>query len=154
VGYAMKPSREQQLADQGLLPLLPAPAVTPSGARCYVCFAPLDLGQPLGPQGHWDAVLHKASDELVATPGAGGAPEWSAAMQGLQRQLEGRPDVAVVDPFEAAAKVGLADEAGTPARSRSSTVEQCNAECLAAHQIRPPVIPSPPTWFFQCTGRR
>lgn len=112
VGYAMRLSREQQLAAQRLLQLLPAPARGAGG--CRVCFVPLDLARPLSEQGRIDVVLHKASDELVSGPGgagggggsSGGAPRWSEAMLALQRQLAEAPGVAVVDPFESAAKVG------------------------------------------------
>jgi hypothetical protein len=155
VGYAMKPSREQQLADQGLLPLVPQPAEActrgegakggpGAGAGCHssrgvaqlVVFMPLDLGRPLGEQGHVDAVLHKASDELVSagggggggdggggqdggggggdgSSGGGGVPRWSPAMEALKQQLAAAPRVCVVDPFDAAAKVGWAWGRGT-----------------------------------------
>lgn len=59
-----------------------------------------------GRQGHIDVLLHKASDELVRSQDGSGALTWSEAMQQLQRQLEGRPEICVVDPFMATAKVG------------------------------------------------
>jgi len=129
----MKPSREQQLSSQGLLPLLPQPA----GRRARVAFVPLDLARPLTGQGRIDVLLHKASDELVEAPGdgladgSGGsgegavgggddgsgvddaqapnasgsrAPAWSPALQRLQQQLRRRPEICVVDPFECTAK--------------------------------------------------
>ena len=129
VGYAMKASREQQLAEQGLLPLVPQPAPAQrrlssrksgsgggadGGAGCSgtgmdggvsVMFMPLDLRRPLAEQGHVDVVLHKASDELVAA-GGGAVPQWSTAMEALQCELRHMPHVCVVDPFEATAKVG------------------------------------------------
>ncbi|KAI8475821.1 MAG: hypothetical protein J3K34DRAFT_456019 [Monoraphidium minutum] len=112
VGYAMKASREQQLADQGLLPLLPQPTSAAAaaldgggGGGALVCFMPLDVSRPLDKQGAFDALLHKASDELVAGPGGGGPPAWSGAMVELRRQAEAARGLAVVDPFDAAAKV-------------------------------------------------
>lgn len=47
VGYAMKTSREQQLASQGLLPLVPQP-LGPDGG--FMCFMPIDLSRPLAEQ--------------------------------------------------------------------------------------------------------
>jgi hypothetical protein len=126
VGYAMRASREAALAAQGLLPLLPAP-VPGSSRNRTLAFAPLDLSAPLGPQlARVDAVLHKASDELVApsgnssgggSSGGGGsvggetssssarAPVWSPAIAALRGELARAPRVAVVDAFEATARV-------------------------------------------------
>ncbi|KAG2442579.1 hypothetical protein HXX76_002664 [Chlamydomonas incerta] len=59
VGYAMKASREADLAKEGLLNLVPQDGVV---------FAPLDLSQPLEAQLPFHCVLHKASDELEYGP--------------------------------------------------------------------------------------
>ena len=108
VGYAMKATRERQLAEQGLLPLLPSAAGGGGGGGARVAFMPLDLSRPLAAQGRVDAVLHKASDELVAVGGGGAAaagPAWSQPLAALQAELALRRRVCVVDPFEAAARV-------------------------------------------------
>ncbi|PNW85347.1 hypothetical protein CHLRE_03g182100v5 [Chlamydomonas reinhardtii] len=59
VGYAMKASREADLAKEGLLNLVPQDGVV---------FAPLDLSQPLESQLPFHCILHKASDELEYGP--------------------------------------------------------------------------------------
>eukprot|EP00798_Chlamydomonas_sp_ICE-L_P002437 gene2437-8761_t len=56
VGYAMKASREKELGKHSILSLVP---------KDGVCFVPVDLSRPLEEQLPLDAILHKASDELV-----------------------------------------------------------------------------------------
>lgn len=94
VGYVMKESRQLALAQQGMLPLLPAPeagaaaggdaassaagaaasaaaAAAPGGTPTAesaqpMCFVPLDLGSPLAPQlTHCDIVLQVSSGGLA-----------------------------------------------------------------------------------------
>ncbi|KAG2448349.1 hypothetical protein HYH02_006931 [Chlamydomonas schloesseri] len=122
VGYAMKASREADLAKEGLLNLVPQDGVV---------FAPLDLSQALAAQLPFHCILHKASDELeygpppspppppAAAPRAGDAadgpsaaetsllvprfgPRVRAMAEFVSRQ-GGR--VSLVDPLEATAKV-------------------------------------------------
>jgi hypothetical protein len=127
VGYVMKPSREEQLASAGLLPLLP-------GAD-GLCFMPFDVGQLTADygssnaaaaaihvatpqqqqqqqQGHIDLLLHKGSDELLS--GADGGLAWSGRLLALQAWLrqEQQQHICVVDPFENTAKVGSSSVEG------------------------------------------
>ncbi|KAK3280943.1 hypothetical protein CYMTET_11242 [Cymbomonas tetramitiformis] len=64
-GYAMKKSREFDLACRGLLPLQP---------RNGICFIPIDCERSLTDQGPFDALLHKVTDtmEVGDKPGAAG----------------------------------------------------------------------------------
>jgi hypothetical protein len=123
VGYVMKPSREEQLASAGLLPLLPG-----SDGLCFMpfdvaqlptdssrCATPRDAAAPQQQQqqqqqqweqGHIDLLLHKGSDELVSGPDGGVA--WSVRLLALQHwlQQEQQQRICVVDPLDNTAKVG------------------------------------------------
>jgi hypothetical protein len=149
VGYVMKAAREQALASQGLLHLLPVEGV---------CFMPLNVDSihhgsqyeqqhvpaAAWQQGHIDLLLHKGSDELVVLPpsdggGAAGADAaaagaeaaaavgvgWSPRLRSLQAWLAQRPHICVVDPFEHTAKVG-AWWAHTPSPSAGCSGCACN----------------------------
>ncbi|GLC44431.1 hypothetical protein PLESTB_000470400 [Pleodorina starrii] len=112
VGTAMKPSRERDLAREGLLNLVPMDGVV---------FAPLDLAHPLESQLPFHAVLHKASDELELGPGAGaeadprggggggggggGVPRFGPRVRALADFAGAHPEISLVDPLEAAGKV-------------------------------------------------
>lgn len=95
VGYVMKVSRQLALAQQGMLPLLPAaeagaeaggagsaaaPAALEAAAAVGegerpVCFVPLDLHSPLAPQlSHCDIVLQASGVGTACTAGLLGTP--------------------------------------------------------------------------------
>ncbi len=77
-------------------------------------FAPLRLESPLASQLPFHALLHKASDELVYDSGDGNngngngcrTPRFGPAVGAMAAFAAAHPLVAVVDPLEAAAKVG------------------------------------------------
>lgn len=94
VAYVMRPSREEQLSAAGLLHLLPQDGL---------CFMPFDITRLHEEQGHVDILLHKGSDELVAT--ADGAVVWSDRLLQLQKWLKDQPRICVVDSFDNTKKV-------------------------------------------------
>ncbi|GIL42891.1 hypothetical protein Vafri_730 [Volvox africanus] len=94
VGTAMKASRERDLAREGLLNLVPQDGVV---------FAPLDLSLPLDQQLPFHAILHKASDELEY--GEDGTPRFGPRVRSLGDFTLRHPEISLVDPLEAAAKV-------------------------------------------------
>ncbi|KAG8661501.1 inositol 1,3,4-trisphosphate 5/6-kinase 4 isoform X2 [Manihot esculenta] len=97
VGYIMKPSREEDFAKRGALPISP----TPNG----LIFLPLTFGLPLLSQlKHVDMVLHKATDEIVSVELSDSAESsskitYTTGMQELQRYLESHSDFFVIDPI-------------------------------------------------------
>lgn len=94
VGYVMKASREEQLSSAGLLHLLP---------QDNMCFMPFDVTRLHEDQGHIDLLLHKGSDDLVAT--ADGGVVWSDRLLKLQQWLGEQQHICVVDPFPNTRKV-------------------------------------------------
>ncbi len=118
VGYVMKESRQLALAQQGMLPLLPAPRAAPptagiapgqataagaagaaaaAGEDRFMVFVPLDLGSSLAPQlACCQLVLQKLTDCLQ--PGGGGAvaeltPD-ARALLALQQQQQAQQQAA------------------------------------------------------------
>lgn len=92
-----------------------------------ICFAPIDISQPLEAQEPFHAVLHKASDELempqrhpephsgqqlqgahsMSVRSLSARPQFSSKIKMLQSYLDQHPEVCVIDPIASAAKVGL-----------------------------------------------
>ncbi|KAI5670060.1 hypothetical protein M9H77_19913 [Catharanthus roseus] len=96
VGYVMKPSREEDFAKRGALPLCP----TANG----LMFVPLSYELPVASQlQQVDGVLHKATDEIVGVE-MGYASDnkviFSAGLQELQRCIERQTDCCVIDQFQ------------------------------------------------------
>ncbi|GLT73688.1 hypothetical protein SLA2020_455270 [Shorea laevis] len=98
VGYIMKPSREEDFAKRGALPMCP----TPNG----LMFLPLTFDLPLSLQlEDVDVVLHKATDEIVSIDLSCQAESsykitYTPGMQELQRHIECHSDCFVVDPLK------------------------------------------------------
>ena len=90
----MKGSREAQLADGGLLPIV---------ARDGVCFMPLSLSAPLKDQPPFDVLLHKLSDELQVA--RDGQLVFSDRVHKLQQFLQQHREICVVDPLQYTARV-------------------------------------------------
>ncbi|KAI3470445.1 hypothetical protein Pfo_027108 [Paulownia fortunei] len=97
VGYVMKPSREEDFAKRGAFPLCP----TQNG----LIFLPLNYELRISSQLQLvDAVLHKATDEILAVD-MGSPSEFSDKvtftrnLQELQRYIKCQLDCCVIDPF-------------------------------------------------------
>ncbi|PRW44989.1 inositol 4-trisphosphate 5 6-kinase family [Chlorella sorokiniana] len=112
VGYVMKESRQLALAQQGMLPLLPAAeagaaagstaaaesaagkAAAQAGKPAAeseqpLCFVPLDLHSSLAPQlAHCDIVLQKLTDYLEPTGGSGAVAHFTSEAQALLARLD------------------------------------------------------------------
>ncbi|CAL9076695.1 unnamed protein product [Musa textilis] len=97
IGYVMKPSREEDFAKRGALPMYP----TQNG----LIFVPLTFEIPLVSQlQDVDAVLHKATDEIVdfnphiSTHFSHGI-SFSKGMQELERFIQDHPECCMIDPL-------------------------------------------------------
>ncbi|XP_018676593.2 inositol-tetrakisphosphate 1-kinase 6-like isoform X3 [Musa acuminata AAA Group] len=97
IGYVMKPSREEDFAKRGALPMYP----TQNG----LIFVPLTFDIPLLSQlQDVDAVLHKATDEIVdfnphiSTHFSHGI-SFSKGMQELERFIQDHPECCMIDPL-------------------------------------------------------
>lgn len=77
VGYALSPRRELELLTSGALRPLP---------RLGLCALHLDWeeGESLEAQGPWDLLLHKGTDQLVASPESVLGLDFSPALARLQ----------------------------------------------------------------------
>ncbi|XP_051121309.1 inositol 1,3,4-trisphosphate 5/6-kinase 4-like isoform X2 [Andrographis paniculata] len=97
VGYVMKPSREGDFAKRGAFPMHP----TENG----LIFLPLNYDLPLAPQFQLlDAVLHKATDEILAVDmdsplGSIEQVTFTNNLQELCRHIKCHLDCCVIDPF-------------------------------------------------------
>ncbi|XP_022860141.1 inositol 1,3,4-trisphosphate 5/6-kinase 4 [Olea europaea var. sylvestris] len=97
VGYVMKRSREEDFAKRGAFPLRP----TENG----LIFLPLNYELPISYQlQQVDAILHKATDEIVAVEMVSSAEfanqiTFTRNMEQLKRYIECQPDCCVIDPF-------------------------------------------------------
>ncbi|KAJ0969359.1 hypothetical protein J5N97_022236 [Dioscorea zingiberensis] len=97
VGYLMKPSREEDFAKRGALPMYP----TQNG----LMFVPLTLELPLEFQmKEVDAVLHKATDEIISIDlrCSSGLPKgisFSSGMCELERYFQDHPECCIIDPL-------------------------------------------------------
>ncbi|KAK4480320.1 hypothetical protein RD792_013390 [Penstemon davidsonii] len=97
VGYVMKPSREEDFAKRGAFPLRP----TQNG----LTFLPLNYELPISSQlQKVDAVLHKATDEILAVDMSNSSEistnvTFTRNLQELQRNIKCQPDCCVIDPF-------------------------------------------------------
>ncbi|KAL0382644.1 UNVERIFIED_CONTAM: Inositol 1,3,4-trisphosphate 5/6-kinase [Sesamum calycinum] len=97
VGYAMKPSREEDFAKRGAFPLRP----TQNG----LIFLPLNYELPISSQLQLvDAVLHKATDEILAVDMASPSESsdrvtFTRNLQELQRYVKCQLGCCVIDPF-------------------------------------------------------
>ncbi|KAL8517951.1 hypothetical protein ACS0TY_009305 [Phlomoides rotata] len=97
VGYVMKPSREEDFAKRGAFPLCP----TQNG----LIFLPLNYELPLSSQLQLvDAVLHKATDEILAVDMSSPSEfservSFTRNLQDLQRYIKSQVDCCVIDPF-------------------------------------------------------
>lgn len=97
VGYIMKPSREEDFAKRGALPMCP----TPNG----LMFLPLTFELPISKQlEEVDVILHKATDEIVSIElnSSSESSYWigyTKGMQELQRHIENHNDCFEVDPL-------------------------------------------------------
>ncbi|XP_073122206.1 inositol 1,3,4-trisphosphate 5/6-kinase 4 isoform X3 [Henckelia pumila] len=97
LGYAMKPSREEDFAKRGAFPLCP----TQNG----LIFLPLSYVLPILPQlQEVDAVIHKATDEILAVDMSSSSEickkvTFTKNLQELQRCIECQMNCCVIDPF-------------------------------------------------------
>ncbi|KAK4436026.1 Inositol 1,3,4-trisphosphate 5/6-kinase [Sesamum alatum] len=97
VGYAMKPSREEDFAKRGAFPLHP----TQNG----LIFLPLNYELSISSQLQLvDAVLHKATDEILAVDMVSPSESsdrvtFTRNLQELQRYVKCQLDCCVIDPF-------------------------------------------------------
>ncbi|KAL2454507.1 Inositol 1 [Abeliophyllum distichum] len=97
VGYVMKRSREEDFAKRGAFPLCP----TDNG----LIFLPLNYELSISSQlQQVNAVLHKATDEIVAVEMGSSAElankiTFTRNMQELRRYIECQSDFCVIDPF-------------------------------------------------------
>ncbi|XP_073293336.1 inositol 1,3,4-trisphosphate 5/6-kinase 4 isoform X1 [Primulina huaijiensis] len=100
LGYAMKPSREEDFAKRGAFPLCP----TPNG----LIFLPFSYEIPILPQlQEVDAVLHKATDEILAVDMSSSSEicnnvTFTKNLQELQRLcrcIECQLNCCLIDPF-------------------------------------------------------
>eukprot|EP00891_Asterochloris_glomerata_P005550 jgi/Astpho2/5550/Aster-02810 len=89
VGHLMKPSRERDLASRGLLPLVPQHGIS---------FVPIDTALLLEQQGPFDALLHKATDDLVSR-GPGQLPAFSASVLALEAYCRAHPQTRIIEPL-------------------------------------------------------
>jgi len=106
VGVAMRAKRAAALAGAGMLPPLPVDGV---------CFEPLPLETPPAEWGAYDAILHKATDELEIVRRQEGSSSSSSAsvfayrfgpgIQALEAYLAAHPLCVCVDPLEQLASV-------------------------------------------------
>ncbi|KAL3838338.1 hypothetical protein ACJIZ3_022929 [Penstemon smallii] len=97
VGYVMKPSREEDFAKRGAFPWLP----TQNG----LTFLPLNYELPISSQlQKVDAVLHKATDEILAVDMSSSSEfsknvTFTRNLQELQTNIKWQPNCCVIDPF-------------------------------------------------------
>ncbi|GER53705.1 inositol-tetrakisphosphate 1-kinase [Striga asiatica] len=97
VGYVMKPSREEDFAKRGAFPLRP----TQNG----LMFLPLQYELPLTHQLKLvDAVLHKATDEILAVDMCSPSElsekvTFTSNLQELQKCMKSQPVCCVIDPI-------------------------------------------------------
>ncbi|XP_077210478.1 inositol 1,3,4-trisphosphate 5/6-kinase 4 isoform X2 [Tasmannia lanceolata] len=97
IGYIMKSSREEDFAKRGAFPMYP----TQNG----LIFVPLTFDLPLAPQlQEVDAVLHKATDEIVRIDPANfldcsEGVSFSKGIQELERYIQDHPDYCIIDPL-------------------------------------------------------
>lgn len=97
LGYAMKPSREEDFAKRGAFPLCP----TQNG----LIFLPFSYELPILPQlQEVDAVLHKATDEILAVDMSSSSEicnkvTFTKNLQELRRCIEFQMNCCVIDPF-------------------------------------------------------
>ncbi|XAR71505.1 Inositol-1,3,4-trisphosphate 5/6-kinase [Bertholletia excelsa] len=97
VGYIMKQSREEDFAKRGAFPLCP----TPNG----LIFMPITFELCISSQlQDVDVVLHKATDEIVSIEMNTSSEfvdkiTYTRGMQELERCIEQRPGICVVDPL-------------------------------------------------------
>ncbi|KZV50094.1 inositol-tetrakisphosphate 1-kinase 4-like [Dorcoceras hygrometricum] len=97
LGYAMKASREEDFAKRGAFPLRP----TQNG----LIFLPLSYELPILPQlQEVDAVLHKATDEILAVDLRSSVEicekvTFTKNLQELRRYIECQMNCCVIDPF-------------------------------------------------------
>ncbi|CAA0829557.1 Inositol 1-3-4-trisphosphate 5/6-kinase 4 [Striga hermonthica] len=97
VGYVMKPSREEDFAKRGAFPLRP----TQNG----LMFLPLQYELPLSRQLKLvDAVLHKATDEILAVDMCSPSElsekvAFTSNLQELQKCMKSQPVCCVIDPI-------------------------------------------------------
>ncbi|KAI4989078.1 hypothetical protein ZWY2020_036395 [Hordeum vulgare] len=98
VGYAMKPSREEDFAKRGAFPLYPS--------ENGLIFVPLSFELPLASQlKEVDIILHKMTDEIISIdPNCSisfpRGISFSAGMSEVIRFMEEHPDFCIVDPFK------------------------------------------------------
>ncbi|XP_010524199.1 PREDICTED: inositol 1,3,4-trisphosphate 5/6-kinase 4 [Tarenaya hassleriana] len=99
VGYIMKPSRVEDFAKRGALPMYP----TPNG----LIFLPLMFEFPLSSQvKHADIIFHKATDEILSIQLNGCSSNssvtvtFSTGMEELRRYMENQNASVVVDPLD------------------------------------------------------
>lgn len=129
VGYAMKPSRAQTLAQQGMLPFTPLDGVF---------FVPVDVTvAPQIPEGLFkiiDVFLHKATDYLDHGGGSGAVPSFSATLLQTLETLESNGIACIVDPLSRISWV----------LDRSAMGAQLDEACKAARKLALPV--RSPAW--------
>ncbi|XP_013691804.1 inositol 1,3,4-trisphosphate 5/6-kinase 4-like [Brassica napus] len=99
VAYIMKPSRVEDFAKRGALPMYP----TSNG----LIFLPLMFEFPLPSQlKHADLIFHKATDEILSirlncsVPESSVAVTFSTGMEELRKYMEDQNACAVVDPLQ------------------------------------------------------
>ncbi|CAE6048324.1 unnamed protein product [Arabidopsis arenosa] len=99
VAYIMKPSRVEDFAKRGALPMYPT--------SCGLIFLPLMFEFPLASQlKHADIIFHKATDEILSIelncsdPKSSIAVTFSTGMEELKKYMEDQNDCAVVDPIQ------------------------------------------------------
>ncbi|KAM3258997.1 hypothetical protein ACQJBY_050643 [Aegilops geniculata] len=98
VGYAMKPSREEDFAKRGAFPLYPT--------QIGLIFVPLSFELPLASQlQEVDIILHKMTDEIISIdPNCSisfpRGISFSAGMSEVIRFMEDYPDFCIIDPFK------------------------------------------------------
>ncbi|KAG2290213.1 hypothetical protein Bca4012_028733 [Brassica carinata] len=99
VAYIMKPSRIEDFAERGALPMYP----TSNG----LIFLPLMFEFPLSSQlKHADLIFHKATDEILSirlncsVPESSVAVTFSTGMEELRKYMEDQNACAVVDPLQ------------------------------------------------------
>uniref|UniRef100_A0A453LCM3 Uncharacterized protein n=1 Tax=Aegilops tauschii subsp. strangulata TaxID=200361 RepID=A0A453LCM3_AEGTS len=98
VGYAMKPSREEDFAKRGAFPLYPS--------QNGLIFVPLSFELHLASQlQEVDIILHKMTDEIISIdPNCSisfpRGISFSAGMSEVIRFMEEYPDFCIIDPFK------------------------------------------------------
>lgn len=98
IGYIMKPSREEDFAKRGALPLSP----TPNGLIFFPLNHELSIASQLQ---QVDVVLHKATDEIFSlkmgnSAEIGNEVIFTEGMQKLQRCIESQTGCCIIDPFQ------------------------------------------------------